>query len=133
MLNKTLSWAKGISLALFAIILLLSCKKSCGRRSRQYRNHFTPGSPQVAINANDAASFGDYFQWGRWDDGQQATNSTAISGSLSLQNPPQISSGNPNFIKGNTASTTWRGTGGANSNTWSGTTASATNGKDVKN
>jgi uncharacterized protein (TIGR02145 family) len=88
------------------------------------------GSPQVALNANDGASFGDYFQWGRWDDGHQATSSTAINGNASLQNPSHIPSGNPNFIKGNTASTTWWGAGGSASDTWSGTTVSAINGKD---
>src|SRR5687767_6573844 len=29
------------------------------------------GSPQVAMSAADEASFGHYFQWGRWDDGHQ--------------------------------------------------------------
>jgi hypothetical protein len=82
------------------------------------------GSPQVAINGNDAASFGDYFQWGRWDDGHQAGNSTAVTGNVSLQNPSHIVSGNTNFIKG----TWWAG--GLASNTWSGTTPSVTNGKD---
>lgn len=88
------------------------------------------GSPQVAINGNDAASFGHYFQWGRWDDGHQVPNSPSITGSLTLQNPSHITSGNPHFIKGNTAATTWWGTGGLASNTWSGTVPSATNGKD---
>lgn len=88
------------------------------------------GSPQVAINGNDTASFGHYFQWGRWDDGHQVPNRPSITGSLALQNPSHISSGNPNFIKGNIASTTWWGTGGSASNTWSGTVPSASNGKD---
>jgi hypothetical protein len=87
------------------------------------------GSPQVAINAKDVASYGDYFQWGRWDDGHQATNSPLITGSLSLQNPSHIPSGNPNFIKGNTTTTTWWGNG-LSSDTWSGATPTATNGKD---
>lgn len=88
------------------------------------------GSPQVALSGNDAASFGHYFQWGRWDDGHQLPNSNAIAGTTGLQNPSHIPSGNSNFIKGNTASTTWWGTGGLASNTWNGTTPSATNGKD---
>ncbi|NII27837.1 hypothetical protein HB364_22330 [Pseudoflavitalea sp. X16] len=88
------------------------------------------GSPQVAINGNDAASFGHYFQWGRWDDGHQVPNSPSITGSLTLQNPAQLSAGNPHFIKGNTTATTWWGTGGLAGNTWSGTVSSTTNGKD---
>lgn len=88
------------------------------------------GSPQVAINGNDIASFGHYFQWGRWDDGHQVPNSSSITGSFSLQNPSHITSGNPNFIKGNTTATTWWGTSGLVSNTWSGMVPSATNGKD---
>ena len=31
------------------------------------------GSPQVAFHHNDEASYGDYFQWGRWDDGHQVS------------------------------------------------------------
>jgi hypothetical protein len=88
------------------------------------------GSPQVAISANDIGSFGHYFQWGRWDDGHQVPTGPAVTGSPLLQNPSHIPSGNPNFIKGATALTAWWGTGGAASNTWSGTTATATNGKD---
>jgi hypothetical protein len=88
------------------------------------------GSPQVAVNRNDAASFGHYFQWGRWDDGHQLINSPSITGNSSLQNPSHIPSGNPAFIKGTTSATAWWGTGGNSSNTWSGTTASTTNGKD---
>ena len=79
---------------------------------------------------NDEASFGHYFQWGRWDDGHQLPNSSSITASTSLQNPSHISSGNPNFIIGTTTTTSWWGTGGNASDTWNGTTATATNGKD---
>jgi uncharacterized protein (TIGR02145 family) len=88
------------------------------------------GSPQVAINGSDIASYGHYFQWGRWDDGHQLTNSPSVTGSASLQNPSHIAAGNPNFIKGTTTATSWWGTGGNASNTWSGVTATSTNGKD---
>lgn len=88
------------------------------------------GSPQVAFHHNDEASFGDYFQWGRWDDGHQSGNSTAITGGPSLFNPSHISSGYPNFIVGQTTGTRWWGTGGLTTDTWSGSVASATNGKD---
>ena len=43
------------------------------------------GSPQVAFHINDEASYGDYFQWGRWDDGHQSPNSPSITGGLHCQ------------------------------------------------
>ena len=88
------------------------------------------GSPQVALHGKDEGSFGHYFQWGRWDDGHQAPNSPTVTGSATLQNPSHIPSGNPNFIKGTTTATSWWGTGGAATNTWIGTNATSTNGKD---
>lgn len=88
------------------------------------------GSPQVAFHQNDEASYGDYFQWGRWDDGHQVANSSTITGGPSLLNPSNIPSGNPNFIVGQTAGTRWWGMGGLATDTWSGTSATATNGKD---
>ena len=89
------------------------------------------GSPQVAFHINDEASYGDYFQWGRWDDGHQTRNSPVITGGASLLNPSHISPGNPNFISGtSTAGTSWWGSGGLATDTWSGSTATSTNGKD---
>lgn len=88
------------------------------------------GSPQVAIHEMDNDSHGDYFQWGRWDDGHQLRTSPVITGSPSLSNPSHIPSGNPNFISGTTAGTKWWGVGGLATDTWSGTTATSTNGKD---
>jgi uncharacterized protein (TIGR02145 family) len=89
------------------------------------------GSPQVAFHTNDEASYGDYFQWGRWDDGHQAPNSPIITGGPSLLNPSHISVGNPKFISGTrTAGTSWWGSGGLATDTWSGTLATSTNGKD---
>jgi hypothetical protein len=88
------------------------------------------GSPQVAFHQHDEASFGDYFQWGRWDDGHQTPNSPVITGGSSLMNPSHIPSGNPNFIVGATAGTTWWGTGGSATDTWSGSSATSTNGID---
>ena len=82
------------------------------------------GSPQVAMAVWDEASFGDYFQWGRWDDGHQVPNSPTITGGPSLLNPSNIPSGNPNSISG------WWSTGGLATDTWNGTSATATNGKD---
>ncbi|HUP14103.1 MAG TPA: hypothetical protein VM187_17905, partial [Niastella sp.] len=77
------------------------------------------GSPQVAIGETDQASYGDYFQWGRWDDGHQARTSATITGGSSLLNPSNIPSGYPYFIKGSTAATRWWGMGGLASDTWS--------------
>ncbi len=88
------------------------------------------GSPQVAFHQSDEASFGDYFQWGRWDDGHQVANSPTVIGGPSLLNPSYIPSGNPNFIVGQTAGTRWWGTGGLSTDTWSGNSATSTNGKD---
>ena len=88
------------------------------------------GSPQVAMAVWDEASFGDYFQWGRWDDGHQSPNSPTITGGPSLLNPSHIPSGNPNFILGTTDATSWWGTGGLATDTWSGSLATSTNGKD---
>ena len=88
------------------------------------------GSPQVAMAVWDEASYGDYFQWGRWDDGHQVPNSPIITGGPSLLNPSNIPSGNPNMIVGQTAGTRWWGTGGLATDTWSGTSAGSTNGKD---
>ena len=88
------------------------------------------GSPQVAMHKNDFASYGDFFQWGRWDDGHQSPNSPTITGGPSLMNPSNIPSGNPNFIVGTTTGTQWWSSGGLITDTWSGTTVSSTNGKD---
>ena len=87
------------------------------------------GSPQVAMAVWDEASFGDYFQWGRWDDGHQVRTSSTIPGGPSLLNPSNIPSGNPNWIGGATG-TWWWGTGGLSTDTWSGSSATSTNGKD---
>jgi len=88
------------------------------------------GSPQVAFHHLDESSFGDYFQFGRWDDGHQIPNSSTVTGGPSLLNPSHISAGNPNFIKGGTTATKWWGVGGLATDSWSGTTATTTNGKD---
>lgn len=87
------------------------------------------GSPQVPIHANDIGSFGHYFQWGRWDDGHQVPGSATTTGGPAFANPSLIAAGNPNFITGIAPSPAWWSVG-ASSNTWSGSTATATNGKD---
>ncbi|MDC8102748.1 T9SS type A sorting domain-containing protein [Chryseobacterium rhizosphaerae] len=37
------------------------------------------GSSKVASSLDDEASYGDLFQWGRWDDGHQLRNSATVS------------------------------------------------------
>jgi hypothetical protein len=88
------------------------------------------GSPRVASSSMDEAAFGDFFQWGRWDDGHQKRNSTAIEGSPALQNPQHITPGNPGFIKGQSPGNAWWSTGGLSTDTWSGNVATSVNGKD---
>ena len=90
------------------------------------------GASRVATSTTDASSYGDLFQWGRWDDGHQARNSTtAKANTLSANNPSGIPTGSPNFIistNGGSGPFWW--STGAGTNTWSGTTVSATNGRD---
>ncbi|HUR32056.1 MAG TPA: hypothetical protein VMZ69_11545, partial [Saprospiraceae bacterium] len=88
------------------------------------------GSPYVAFAAHNVGAFGHFFQWGRWDDGHQVQTSPSITGSSTLQNPSHIPNGNPNFIKGSTASTSWWGIGGTSTDTWSSAPPSSTNGFD---
>jgi len=88
------------------------------------------GSPKVASNSIDEASYGHLFQWGRWDDGHQSLNSSTIVGNSSLQNPSQIGSGNPGFIKSQTPGLEWWGVGGLSTDTWSGNVPTSTNGKN---
>ncbi|MCD6062892.1 MAG: hypothetical protein K0R82_803 [Flavipsychrobacter sp.] len=80
----------------------------------------------MAQDALDAT--GHYFQWGRWDDGHQG-NSSFITGSNTLQDPADIPLGYARFIIGSNLSTQWWGNG-STTDTWIGTTISATNGKD---
>jgi hypothetical protein len=88
------------------------------------------GSPRVALGSMDDAAFGDFFQWGRWDDGHQKRTSTAIEGNTTLHNPLQITQGNPGFIKSQSPGNAWWSTGGLSTDTWSGNTATSVNGKD---
>ncbi len=87
------------------------------------------GSSQMPINATDQASFGHYFQWGRWDDGHQLPTGPTVAGSAAFANPSFIASGNPSFITGIAPSPAWW-TLGSSTNTWSGNTPTASNGKD---
>lgn len=82
------------------------------------------GATQVATAQNDVASYGDYFQFGRWDDGHQSPVSTVAPASgLAANNPGGLGAGTSTYYNG-----FW--SGGNGGDTWSGTAATATNGKD---
>lgn len=60
------------------------------------------GSVNVASTKEDTTSYGDLFQWGRWDDGHQnRTSPTAAS--QAPNNPAGIGTGNLNYITGTPA------------------------------
>ncbi|PZR19441.1 MAG: hypothetical protein DI539_13940 [Flavobacterium psychrophilum] len=55
------------------------------------------GSTQVATSATDAASYGDYYQWGRWQDGHEKSNS-AMGTAVIPNNPMGVGTANNTFI-----------------------------------
>ncbi|MBA9072948.1 hypothetical protein GGR22_001074 [Flavobacterium gossypii] len=57
------------------------------------------GSASVATSQNDEASYGDLFQWGRWDDGHQKRNS-ALGTAPTPNNPAGLATGNDTFYTG---------------------------------
>lgn len=59
------------------------------------------GSSQVATDKADAASYGDLFQWGRWDDGHQLRNSTIMT--APDENVPSGLAGSSSYVAGNPA------------------------------
>ncbi|WEK68651.1 MAG: T9SS type A sorting domain-containing protein [Candidatus Chryseobacterium colombiense] len=63
------------------------------------------GSTQVAASMTDTDSYGDLFQWGRWDDGHQGRNSSTAS-MPSVNNPSGLS-GITSFIIGSGTSNYW--------------------------
>jgi hypothetical protein len=90
------------------------------------------GSSQVATSSTDAASYGDLFQWGRWDDGHQVrTPENVVDGMPTPNNPAGLNlSGNNPFYKG--GGVTWYNDGTV-SDKWNAATpaaATATNGCD---
>jgi hypothetical protein len=90
------------------------------------------GSSQVATSTTDAASYGDLFQWGRWDDGHQVRNpENVVDGMPTPNNPAGLNlSGNNPYYKG--GGITWYNDGTVNDK-WNAATpaaATATNGCD---
>lgn len=79
------------------------------------------GSSQVASSMTDADSYGDLFQWGRWDDGHQTR--TSGTGAAPAQNNPGGLTGINHYIVGASGSSWW-GTN-ATSDQWAATGASA--------
>jgi uncharacterized protein (TIGR02145 family) len=71
------------------------------------------GATQVATSYADAASFGDYYQWGRGADGHQIRTSSTSSVLSSTDVP-----GNANFILAPNSPFDWRS--GQNDNLWQG-------------
>lgn len=77
------------------------------------------GSTQVATSVSDAASYGDYFQWGRWVDGHQVVNSTLTATPPTPNNPSGISNGSTAFYSAayNSPNNWW--STGTTTDTWS--------------
>ncbi|WP_300660142.1 GEVED domain-containing protein, partial [Fluviicola sp.] len=86
------------------------------------------GSDEIATASNDAASYGDLFQWGRWDDGHQARTSTLSTVAPTPNNPTGLVA-TTEFL--NSTPVWWDGA--ALSDTWQAETpndVTATNGCD---
>jgi hypothetical protein len=90
------------------------------------------GSTQVATSMTDAASYGDLFQWGRWEDGHQVRYPGNLMSSMPTPNNPSglnLSGDNPFYYGGGIS---WYDDGTVNDK-WSAATpaaATATNGCD---
>ncbi|WP_312900980.1 T9SS type A sorting domain-containing protein [Chryseobacterium taichungense] len=63
------------------------------------------GSSRVATSLDDTESYGDLFQWGRWDDGHQLRNSATVSAPSA--NSPDGLSGISSFILGSGSASWW--------------------------
>lgn len=72
------------------------------------------GSSHVATSSTDAGAFGDYFQWGRWQDGHEK-NTSVMGNAVTPNNPSGVGTGNTNYIP------TWWTTG-STSDTWQAST-----------
>lgn len=91
------------------------------------------GSTKVAASLTDTGAYGDLFQWGRWNDGHQLTNSMLKPTAPSPNNPSGLSGGNTAFYSaGYNSPSNWWFEGTANDQWTAGSPASATvsNGAD---
>lgn len=73
------------------------------------------GSERVAESVDDEKSYGDLFQWGRWDDGHQLRTSPTVS-APSVNTPDGLEggsfiTGSPAWWSANGLSDQWTGTG----------------------
>lgn len=87
------------------------------------------GSRQVAASPDDANSYGDLFQWGRWDDGHQLRSSVTAA-APSVNSPDGLAGANA-FIAGSGSGSWWATN--ATSDRWneeSSSTVTPTNGAD---
>jgi len=75
------------------------------------------GAANVASALADSTSYGDLFQWGRWDDGHQLRSSATSSTNPSPNNPSGLGTGSSTFYLG-TGTTGWWSTK-ALTDTWS--------------
>lgn len=64
------------------------------------------GSESIANTQDDADSYGDLFQWGRWADGHQKRTSEA-GNAPSPNNPEGLSGGSDNYITGSNVNSWW--------------------------
>ncbi len=87
------------------------------------------GSTRVATHMKDTLAYGDFFQWGRWDDGHQVRRPVAntVTGSSIENNPSGVKNLNPAPFVSNW----WNG--GSQNDLWAANTgkeATAANGCD---
>lgn len=80
------------------------------------------GSAQVASSVADANSYGDLFQWGRWDDGHQLRNSQIVQAPFP-NTPEGISTTGGGYIAGSPA--WWAGFSGGDA--WTGASVAEIN------
>jgi len=74
------------------------------------------GASDVATAVSHVSSYGDYFQWGRLDDGHQVKTSTTTSTQSSLPNPGhnKFITGSSNWYSGPNPDNLWQGVSGIN-------------------
>jgi hypothetical protein len=73
------------------------------------------GATQVAASSNDAASYGDLFQWGRGADGHQIRTSGQTTGQSTSATPgSSFLIGSSNWYSGTNPDLLWQGVSGIN-------------------